>query len=166
MYSFVQQMKPTIHTVASSSLWNAAKLWKCNHPLCRRVLCNKTRGKLLNVKGRMSSLASYFFNPTKLVSNQEYIQRFPTMKFKPFQLICKNVVETFITQYYRNNIHTFYCMVFEGRVWIFSASSLFYYKKMACRNGVFIPVSFGRLEPLTFWTDSCDAFTTEAIRSC
>lgn len=72
-------MKQTIHTVARNVLLDAAKLWKCNHPLCRRVLCNKTRGKLLNVKGRMSSLASYFSIPPSLFLTKNIVNVFPTV---------------------------------------------------------------------------------------
>lgn len=107
-----------------------------------------------------------FSIPPSLFLTKNTFNVFPTMKFKLFQLICKNIIKTFfIFQYHRNNIHTFYCMVFEGQNLIFLHLRYFIIKK-TCRNGVFIPASFGRLEPLTFWTDSCDAFTTEAIRSC
>lgn len=74
------------------------------------------------------SLHTFSIPPSLFLTNNIF-NVFPTMKFKLFQLICKNIVETFIFQYHRNNIHTFYCMVFEGRVCIFSASPLFYYKK-------------------------------------
>lgn len=69
-----------------------------------------------------------FSIPPSLFLTKNIFNVFPTMKFKLFQLICKNIVETFIFQYHRNNIHTFYCMVSKGRVWIFPASPLFYYK--------------------------------------
>lgn len=90
-----------------------------------------------------------FSIPPSLFLTKNIFSVFPTMKFKLFQLICK----TLLKHLYFSIIGIIFILF---NVWFLRVEFEFvlhlrcFIIKKTCRNGVFIPARFGRLEPLTF----------------